>query len=258
MNVRKRDGTICRFDGDKIKSAILRASQNHPEVECAAIDEVVAKITSNVRSLNRDPVNIEQIQDIVEKTLMKDVVYEVAKQYILYRKERENSRKHRSFASKITKDTIVPWGPIGYVTYKRTYARKKEDRSTEEFKDTVLRVLNSCQNDLGCNFTNHELEEAYDFMMNLKFSVAGRFLWQLGTSTVSKLGLPSLQNCAFVKIDDPIKPFLWIFDMLMLGTGIGVSIQRKNVNKLPPITSNSVDVHRLATKAADFIVPDSR
>ena len=40
--------------------------------------------------------------------------------------------------------------------------------------------------------------------MGLKCSVAGRFLWQLGTETVSKLGIMSLQNCAFVKIDDPI------------------------------------------------------
>jgi hypothetical protein len=47
--------------------------------------------------------------------------------------------------------------------------------------------------------------------MSLKCSVAGRFLWQLGTTNVSKLGIMSLQNCAFVKIDEPIKPFLWIF-----------------------------------------------
>ena len=34
--------------------------------------------------------------------------------------------------------------------------------------------------------------------------------------------LPSLQNCAFVVVDDPIRPFTWAFEMLMLGSGVGL------------------------------------
>ena len=68
----------------------------------------------------------------------------------------------------------------------------------------------------------------------------------------------SLQNCAFVKIDEPIKPFLWIFDVLMLGTGVGFNIQRENINKLPELLDKEIIITRLDTKDADFIVPDSR
>ena len=53
----------------------------------------------------------------------------------------------------------------------------------------------------------------------LKFSPAGRFMWQLGTKTVDRLGLPSLQNCAFTVVNEPIKPFIWAFELLMLGAG---------------------------------------
>lgn len=63
--------------------------------------------------------------------------------------------------------------------------------------------------------------------MALKWSVAGRFMWQLGTKTVKKLGLPSLQNCAFTVVDTPVRPFTWAMEMLMLGSGVGYNIQRE-------------------------------
>lgn len=156
----------------------------------------------------------------------------------------------------------IPWGEIGYITYKRTYARKindnPEDSTTEEFEDTVQRELLACNTQLGINFTDEEKQLYIDTRLALKWSVAGRFMWQLGTSTVDKLGLPSLQNCAFVTIDNPIRPFTWAFEMLMLGAGVGFNIQREYINKIPSITSKKVTITRLDDKAADYIVPDTR
>ncbi len=156
----------------------------------------------------------------------------------------------------------IPWGEIGYITYKRTYARKindnPEDSTTEEFEDTVQRELLACNTQLGINFTDEEKQLYIDTRLALKWSVAGRFMWQLGTSTVDKLGLPSLQNCAFVTIDNPIRPFTWAFEMLMLGAGVGFNIQREYINKIPSVTSKKVTITRLDDKAADYIVPDTR
>jgi ribonucleotide reductase alpha subunit len=94
-------------------------------------------------------------------------------------------------------------------------------------------------------------------MLSLKGTVAGRFLWQLGTETVDKLGLPSLQNCAFVVVDEEIRPFTWAFEMLMLGSGVGFNIQRHNVKYLANPYEN-VEIKRVDQNDADFIVPDSR
>ena len=94
-------------------------------------------------------------------------------------------------------------------------------------------------------------------MLNLKGTVAGRFLWQLGTETVENLGMPSLQNCAFVVVDEPVRPFTWAFEMLMLGSGVGFNIQKENVYQLPKV-KNRVDLVRSDVNDADFIVPDSR
>lgn len=150
----------------------------------------------------------------------------------------------------------VPWGEVGYPTFKRTYARKKGN-ATEEWHDTVERVVEACNKQLGCDFTEMEQDNVRSMMMNLKGTVAGRFLWQLGTKTVDRLGLPSLQNCAFTVVDHPIRPFTWAFEMLMLGSGVGYNIQRENVYQLPKV-KRKVKVERKDVNDADFIVPDSR
>jgi hypothetical protein len=152
--------------------------------------------------------------------------------------------------------STIPWGEVGYPVFKRTYARAVENR-TEEWPETVERVVKACNEQLGCDFSDIEKDELRHIMMSLKGTVAGRFLWQLGTETVDKLGLPSLQNCAFVVVDKPIRPFTWAFEMLMLGSGVGFNIQRENVAELPSPMPD-VTITRLDKNDADFIVPDSR
>jgi len=157
---------------------------------------------------------------------------------------------------------VTPWSTIGYLTYKRTYARKLVEGDptspTEEFRDTVERVIKACDQQLHCGFTPDEEERLREYFLTLKCSVAGRFLWQLGTATVDKLGLSSLQNCAFTVVDSPLVPFTWTMDMLALGSGVGYNIQRKHVNKLPAVREWFSAPTRVNDNGADFIIPDSR
>ena len=155
----------------------------------------------------------------------------------------------------------TPWGEIGYVTFKRTYARRLDDSNpnsdTEELHDVVNRELDASDKQLKVGFTNEEKLLYYNTRMNLKWSVAGRFMWQLGTNTVDKLGLPSLQNCAGVVVDSPIRPFTWTFEMLMLGSGVGYNIQREYIYQLPKL-KDKIEIKRVDAADADFIVPDTR
>jgi len=162
---------------------------------------------------------------------------------------------------KLSKEINTPWGEIGYIVFKRTYARRlKEDDSnskTEEFWQVVERELEACRKQLKVGFTPEEEEKYARYRLGLKFSTAGRFMWQLGTKTVDKLGLPSLQNCSFVTVNQPIRPFTWAFEMLMLGSGVGFNIQKENVYQLPKL-KGKIKIERKETNDADFIVPDSR
>lgn len=159
-------------------------------------------------------------------------------------------------------EITTPWSSIGYLTYKRTYSRKlnpdDSNSVTEEFADTVDRVVRASNEQLMVGFTEEESERLRGHLLRLKGTVAGRFLWQLGTDTVNKLGLSSLQNCAFTVIDQPVVPFTWAMDLLMLGSGVGYNIQKENIDKLPPVNTDFKRPERRNTADADFIVPDSR
>jgi ribonucleotide reductase alpha subunit len=155
---------------------------------------------------------------------------------------------------------ITPWGPVGAITFSRTYARKLNESDSlsavENFSQTVDRVVGACDKQLKVGFTPEEQVDVKNMMLGLEGIVAGRFLWQLGTKTVDKLGLPSLQNCATTLVNEPVRPFTWAMDMLMLGCGVGFNIQREYVYELPK--PKRVKVTRLDTKDADYIVPDTR
>ena len=155
----------------------------------------------------------------------------------------------------------TPWGPLGYVTYKRTYARRLNENNanskTEEFENTVDRIVKASDKQLKVGFSSEEEKRLKEILLGLKGSVAGRFMWQLGTKTIDRLGLMSLQNCAFTVVNEPVRPFTWAMDALMLGSGVGYNIQREYVYELPKL-KRKVRIVRKDTNDADFIVPDSR
>lgn len=153
------------------------------------------------------------------------------------------------------KERIPPWGQMGYVTYKRTYARMTEDGVAEEWWQTCER---SCRGliELGGKFTDDELEFLFDSMFNLKGTVSGRALWQLGTQTVREVGGDSLQNCWHVTVND-LSSFTFVFNQLMLGGGVGFNILPQFVYELPYVQFNP-PIARVESFDCDFIVPDNR
>lgn len=155
------------------------------------------------------------------------------------------------------KDKNPSWGfdGLGYIVYKRTYSRIKENGENEEWFETVERCVNGAQK-IGAKYTKDEMERLYDLVFNLKCSFGGRMLWQLGTSTVDRFGLASLLNCWFVSMREP-EDFCFLFEHLMLGGGVGFSVKREDIHELPKILKNVKIVHENKNDS-DFIVPDSR
>jgi len=153
------------------------------------------------------------------------------------------------------KGLTPPWGPLGYVTYKRTYARMTDEGVTEEWYQTVGRC---CQGllDIGGVFTQREIEQVYDYVFNLKMNFSGRALWQLGTPTVERVGADSLQNCWHVAVNE-LNTFCFTFNELMLGGGVGYNITPEQVYGLP-VVKYGVAVNRSDSSDVDFIVPDNR
>lgn len=93
--IKKRDASTVNFDANKIKHAIEKA---FIDVRRVTDEEKVAHLIKEVLLdleflfANRIP-NVENVQDVVEKQLMQEGYYDVAKSYILYRYEHEKRRK---------------------------------------------------------------------------------------------------------------------------------------------------------------------
>ena len=96
----KRDGQIAEFDIKKISAAIQKAfdaeeKNYHPSI----IDMLALKVTADFEPKIRDSkIKVEEIQDSVEEVLVQAGYADVAKSYILYRKQREKIRNLKSTA----------------------------------------------------------------------------------------------------------------------------------------------------------------
>ena len=96
--VLKRDGKVAEFDIRKISAAITKAFEAqgkpyHPSV----MDMLALRVTSDAETkIKNDLIAVEDIQDSAEKVLSEAGYADVAKAYILYRKQREKVRNVNS------------------------------------------------------------------------------------------------------------------------------------------------------------------
>ncbi|WP_353949327.1 ribonucleoside-triphosphate reductase, adenosylcobalamin-dependent [Sporolactobacillus sp. Y61] len=176
------------------------------------------------------------------------------------------------------KSTVHPhWGELGWVTYKRTYARWIDRLNRfEEWDETVKRVVEGninldprLQNGTATPDTvrllNQEAKHLFKLIYGLASTPSGRNLWISGTDYQKRVG-DALNNCWFIAIrpqaygdshivpfylkkDQPAvsMPFSFLFDELMKGGGVGFSVSRKNISQIPP-ADRQVDLDILISK----------
>ena len=102
--ITKRDGRIESYDGSKIRVAMQRA---FADIDQQAADEQLDELLSSVEdAMGRTGArSVEEIQDLVERTLMEQGYYDVAKAYILYRHERAEQRGLRAGIARAAGDS---------------------------------------------------------------------------------------------------------------------------------------------------------
>ena len=150
LNVKKRDGNIVPFDLKKIEGAIEKAFKGLNKNYSQDIIELLAlKVTADFNSKVKDGViDVEDIQDSVEVVLIQSSYVDVAKAYILYRKQHENIRN--------VKNTIIDYKDTVDNYLKINDWRVKEN-STVTYSVGGLILSNS-----GAVTANYWLSEVYD------------------------------------------------------------------------------------------------
>ena len=104
MQIRKRTGELQEFDPTKIKNAIIKANDDTEEhykiwdgdID-AMVDDVVAELTYGIslECCSGVTVDIEDVQNAVEFCLQREGYYQLAKNYIKYRYNRELAREFK-------------------------------------------------------------------------------------------------------------------------------------------------------------------
>ncbi len=146
----KRDGEQVEFNVSKIGSAIEKAfvgcnKQYHPSV----IDMLALRVTSDFEDkIKNDLISVEDIQDSVEKILSEAGYTEVAKAYILYRKQREKVRN--------VKNAVLNYKDI-VDNYLQISDWRVKENSTVTYSVGGLILSNS-----GAITANYWLSEIYD------------------------------------------------------------------------------------------------
>lgn len=105
-----------------------------------------------------------------------------------------------------TKQPAWGYNGLGYVVYKRTYARTKLDGTLEEFWETCKRVVEGCYDvqKKHCKAlrlpwddrkAQRSAQEMYRRMWAFKWLPPGRGLWMMGSPSIERLGGAALNNC---------------------------------------------------------------
>lgn len=146
------------------------------------------------------------------------------------------------------------WSTISKIVYKRTYARPLPGGGTENWGDTVERFI--AGNVKGFDVPEEEINKLRYYAGNVKSLPAGRGIWFSGVDAHDRIGGAATVNCWFLSGDN-WENIVVAQDLLMLGGGVGFSVEHQFISKLPKVKTGVKVVNR-ESKDADFIVPDSR
>lgn len=145
------------------------------------------------------------------------------------------------------------WSNLARIVYRRTYSRN-DNGSLENWEQTVERAI--IGNVKGKNVPEEEIKELIRLANERKAGPAGRGYWFSGAPAHERFGGAALNNCWFLTSAD-WNHFVIAQDLLMLGGGVGLSVEQQFTSKLPKVKKD-VSIVLKNTKDADFIVPDSR
>ena len=138
--------------------------------------------------------------------------------------------------------------------YKSRYSRWLEDeKRRENWDETVDRYLGFIKSHLEKNHNyviNDELyDELYDYIYNLRTMPSMRTMMSAGPALLRDN--TAGYNCSYLPIDDP-KSFDEAMYILLCGTGVGFSVERQYIQKLPEVPD------KLYESATTIVVSDSK
>jgi ribonucleoside-triphosphate reductase len=258
-SVQRRDGSIVPFDlekiGNAINKAMLAAGEGSPKDALAVANRVLMELSRIAKHHKSFIPTVEGIQDTVEQELMLADYVKTSKNYILYREERARLRSHSitvpERVKKLAEESKKYFrNPLSEFVYYRSYAKWiEEDGRRETWIETIDRYMNFMKKNIGSALKESEYQEVREAILRQEAMPSMRLL-QFAGKAAEKTNVCAY-NCSFVA-PSKFQDFGEIIYISMCGTGVGFSVESKNIQSLPQIKKQS------GKKLPIHVVPDSK
>lgn len=139
---------------------------------------------------------------------------------------------------------------LGEFVYYRTYSRWIEnEKRRETWIETVNRYIEFMKENLGDKLTQEEYSEIHFMILNQMIMPSMRLMQFSGTA--ARATNVCAYNCSYIA-PSKLEDFAEIMYILMCGTGVGFSVEHKNVDMLPVIKNQTGE------KLNNYIIKDSK
>lgn len=225
--IRKRDGSVVPFEAGKITAAIRKAIEEVREDDPSRAEVLTAEVVSKLEErFVEDIPSVEEVQDLVEETLIERGLPRTAKSYILYRERRAEIRRTKDFIG-VRDELKLTVNAVNVL--KKRYLLKDERGQVAETPDgmfrRVARAVASIEPSYDPNADVAALEEEfYRLMVSLEFLPNSPTLMNAGTE------VGQLSACFVLPVEDSIPGiFDAVKNMALVhksGGGTGFSFSR--------------------------------
>ncbi|MFO8100966.1 MAG: adenosylcobalamin-dependent ribonucleoside-diphosphate reductase [Dehalococcoidia bacterium] len=257
--IRKRDGSTVPFQPEKIAAAVQKALRATGRDSEGLSEELTQKVVSTLESrFPKEAPGVEDVQDLVEETLMVEGYPEVARRYILYRQRRATVR---DLKGRIGVQDDLKLGVNAVRVLERRYLLRDESGNVMETPGElfrrVARSIASVETSFDANADVSELEETFYTLMSRR-----EFMPNSPTLMNASTELAQLSACFLLPVEDSIEG---IFDALkemavihQSGGGTGFTFSRLRpqgdlVRSTHGVASGPVSFMRIFDAATEVI-----
>ncbi len=241
--IQKRDGNVVPFSIERVERAVLKAfgaTGEGGEKDAQKVAEAVLHILAHQKQESGKGYvpHVERVQDFVEQSLITLKFPITAKAYILYREERTQKRKAGVFVPEKVKELVAESkkyfrNPLAELVYYRSYSNwMSEEGRRETWIETVDRYMSFMKENLGSKLSSGEYAEIREAILNHEALPSMRLL-QFSGKAAHRTNVCAY-NCSFIA-PQSFQDFAEIMYISMCGTGVGWSVESRNIQALPQV-----------------------
>ncbi len=261
MKVEKRNKRIVEFDHSKIEAAITKAFESN-STDTGPVRGLTKEVVQIIQEQRQDVIHIEEIQDIVEDTLMLRGFTEIARRYMKYREKHNEARRILQLMGVVDD---LKFGPNAATVLSRYLLKDEEGEPLETPSQLFRRVSGAVASIEKMHDKDADVEEYddlfYSMMANLEFLPNSPTLFNAGTE------LGQCSACFVLPIEDNMDSiFTSLKHMAVVqksGGGTGFSFSRlrpegATVGTTGGVASGPISFMKVYDTATDIIKQGGR